>query len=103
MTENEDPVPTFTYLAKEARRRHPNFAYLHVSEARFGYMFGRVVKSSENNDFLREIWRGKAYISNCGYEREEAIEKADASENDLVSFGRHYTSNVSAVLTFCSL
>ena len=28
----DDPVPTFTYLVKEAVRRHPNLAYLHVPE-----------------------------------------------------------------------
>ena len=28
----DDPIPTFTYLVKEAVRRHPNLAYLHVPE-----------------------------------------------------------------------
>ena len=97
-TENGNPIPTFTYFVKEARRRHPNLAYLHVAEPRFGMFTGRAIKSTESNDFIREIWRGKPYVSNCGYEREEAIEHADANEHELVSFGRHYTSNVSTIV-----
>ncbi|VDC04744.1 unnamed protein product [Peniophora sp. CBMAI 1063] len=91
--ENDNPIPTFTYFVSEARRLHPELAYLHVSEPRLGALFGRTAKSTESNGFIREIWRGKPYISNGGYERDEAIKQADANENELIAFGRHYTSN----------
>ncbi|KZV65274.1 FMN-linked oxidoreductase [Peniophora sp. CONT] len=92
--ENEDPVPTFSYLVSELRRRHPDLAYLHVVEPRFGPTWtGRPVRGNESNDFLREIWHGKPYIVDSGYTREAAIEEADANEYTLVAFGRHYTSN----------
>ncbi|KZV65445.1 FMN-linked oxidoreductase [Peniophora sp. CONT] len=92
--ENEDPIPTFTYLVTELRRRHPDMAYLHVIEPRFGNVWtGRAVRAHESNDFLREIWRGKVYIADTGFTRETAIERADANEHDLVAIGRYYTSN----------
>ncbi|VDB95567.1 unnamed protein product [Peniophora sp. CBMAI 1063] len=92
--ENEDPVPTFSYLATELRRRHPDLAWLHVIEPRWGDSWsGRNIKTQESNDFLREIWRGKTYIVDGGYTRESAIEEADADEHVLVAIGRYYTSN----------
>ncbi|VDC01224.1 unnamed protein product [Peniophora sp. CBMAI 1063] len=72
--ENEDPVLTFSYLVSELRRRHPDFAYLHAVEPRLGPTWnGRPVKSNESNDFLRESWKGKPYITDSGYTRETAI------------------------------
>ncbi|KZV68022.1 FMN-linked oxidoreductase [Peniophora sp. CONT] len=92
--ENEDPVPTFSYLVSELRRRHPDFAYIHVPEPRFGSLdFGRTVKTHESNDFLHVIWRGKVYISGGGYTRETGMKQADADEHGLIAFGRNYTSN----------
>ena len=94
--ENENPVPTFSYLASELRKCHPNLAYLHVIEPRFATgSAARSARAHESNDFLREIWRGKVYISDGGYTRETAMEQADAHENVVVAFGRHYTANVS--------
>ncbi|VDB88486.1 unnamed protein product [Peniophora sp. CBMAI 1063] len=92
--ENEDPIPTFSYLVSELRRRHPDFAYLHVVEPRFGPTWnGRPVKGDESNEFLYEIWKGKPYITDSGYTRETAIAQAESDEHTLVAFGRDYTSN----------
>ena len=99
-SENEDPVPTFSYLVKELRQRHPDLAYLHVVEPRFGPTWtGRPVVGHESNAFLRDIWRGKPYIVDSGFTRDTAIEQADADENTLVAFGRYYTSNVRMVVS----
>ena len=96
LEENENPVPTFSYLATELRRRHPYLAWLHVAEPRYGSGWsGRSIKAHESNDFLRKIWRGKKYILDSGYTRETAIVEADTDEDVLVAFGRYYTSNVS--------
>ena len=29
-----DPIPTFTYLVSEIKKRHPDLAYIHVTEPR---------------------------------------------------------------------
>jgi NADPH2 dehydrogenase len=52
-----------------------------------------VTREEISNDFLRDIWRGKPYISDGGYNRETAIARAD-KDGDLITFGRYYTSNV---------
>ncbi|VDC02351.1 unnamed protein product [Peniophora sp. CBMAI 1063] len=91
--ENDDPVPTFSYFVSELRRRHLDFAYLHV-EPRFGPTWnGRPVKRNESSDFLHEIWKGKPYVTDNGYTRETAIAQAETDEHALVAFGRDYTSD----------
>ncbi|KAK0186110.1 hypothetical protein F5146DRAFT_1227714 [Armillaria mellea] len=89
-----DPKPTFLYLAAEIKRRHPNFAYLHAVEPRVvGTTFrdDNDIKPQEENDFLREVWAPKPFIS-AGHSRETAIKAAD-EKGDLVAFGRHFISN----------
>ena len=59
-----DPVPTFSYLVTELLARHPDLAYLHVTEKRLGTATpgGDIVSddvfSAEGteNDFIRAIW-----------------------------------------------
>ncbi|KAI9448666.1 NADH:flavin oxidoreductase/NADH oxidase [Russula earlei] len=93
-TPGSDPIPTFSYLVTELRRRHPNFAYLHVIEPRVSVVDDRVLdpESKESNDFLRDIWAGKLWISAGGFARESAIKQAD-ERGELIAFGRYYTSN----------
>ena len=98
---NEDPRPTFGYTVKELRKRHPELAFMEVLEPRVAGGHERTAKESESNDFLREIWRGKPYIANGGYNRESAIEQAEKS-GELVSLARWYTSNVCGISDFCS-
>jgi hypothetical protein len=50
----------------------------------------------ESNDFLRDIWAGKTWISAGGFTRDSAIKQAD-ERGELVAFGRYYTSNVRLV------
>ncbi len=91
-----DPKPTFSYLAGEIKRRYPNFAYLHAVEPRvagFTFRDENDIKPQEENDFLREVWAPKPFIS-AGHSRETAIEAAD-EKGDLVAFGRQFISNVS--------
>jgi NADPH2 dehydrogenase len=93
-----NPVPVFSYLVEELRRRHPNFGYLHVVESRVQGIFDRDDRAvlEESNDFLRAIWAGKAWISAGGFSRDNAIKQAD-EKGELVAFGRLYTSNVSLI------
>lgn len=95
-----NPVPVFSYLVEELAKRHPKLGYLHVIEPRVKGVFDRDdhVANKESNDFLRDIWAGKAWIAAGGFSRESAIKQAD-EKGELVAFGRHYTSNVSLITT----
>lgn len=90
-----NPIPVFSYLVAELRRRHPNFGYLHVIEPRVVGIFDRTAEkeSKDSNDFMRTIWAGKRWISAGGFSRDSAIKQAD-ERGELIAFGRHYTSNV---------
>ena len=87
-----DPVPTFAALAMFIRDRYPDFAYIHVIEPRVDGVTLRQAGAHESNDFLREIWRPRPFISAGGYERDDAI--FAAKRGDLVAFGRYFISNV---------
>ncbi|KAF7798996.1 hypothetical protein EIP86_010226 [Pleurotus ostreatoroseus] len=88
----ENPKPTFTYLVNKISEKHPNLAYLHLVEPRAEGNTDRVVRPGESNDFLRDIWAPRPFISAGGFTRELALEHADKT-GDLVAFGRSYISN----------
>jgi NADPH2 dehydrogenase len=103
-TPGGSPIPTYSYLVSELRRRHPNFGYLHVIEPRVQGTGDRVDRAfeQESNDFLRKIWTGKLWISAGGFTRESAIKHAD-ERGELIAFGRYYTSNVRLITFIPSL
>ncbi|KAK0229156.1 FMN-linked oxidoreductase [Armillaria nabsnona] len=72
----KDPKPTFSYLVSQIKGKSPNFAYIHVVEP-------RIVRTSDENGFLREILAPKPVISAGGYDQSTAIAVAD-EKNDLV-------------------
>ncbi|KAJ2918835.1 hypothetical protein MD484_g1623, partial [Candolleomyces efflorescens] len=92
----KDPVPQFTHFVSALARDHPNLAYLHVVEApsveeRIDTQ-GLADVPEESNDFLRQIWAPRPFIS-CGlYTRDSAIEGAE-KKGDIIAFGHHFTSN----------
>ncbi|GJE97323.1 alkene reductase [Phanerochaete sordida] len=90
----EDPKPTFAYLVTQLRDRFPSLAYIHVIEPRInGDGLDRSVDKGESNDFLREIWKPRPFISAGGYtERELALEAAERT-GDLIAAGRLFISN----------
>ena len=47
----------------------------------------------QENDFLREIWAPRPFISAGGYKRPLAIETAEA-KGDIIAFGRAFIANV---------
>ncbi|KAJ7871137.1 hypothetical protein B0H14DRAFT_3083814 [Mycena olivaceomarginata] len=74
-----DPRPTYTYLVTQLSSRFPDLAYLHVVEPRVdGATTLSAVKEGHSNDFLREIWGDRPFISAGG---------------DLVAFARPYIAN----------
>lgn len=52
----------------------------------------------QSNDFLREIWSPRPVITAGGYDRDLALEVAEA-KGDLIAFGRPFISNVSHFIT----
>lgn len=90
-----DPKPTFSHIVTALRDRYPNLAYLHVAEQRINGPAASDNRFSEeeSNDFLREIWGDRPYISAGGHTRQSGIEGAE--KGDLVAYGRAFISNVS--------
>ena len=83
----DDPKPTFAYLAQRIKDLYPNFAFLDVIEVE------RQRDGKESNEFLRDVWSPKVFISNSGYDRQKGMELADRT-GGLVSYGRHFLANV---------
>jgi NADPH2 dehydrogenase len=91
----DDPRPTYAHLATELRDRYPDFAYLHVVEPRAnGDSTATAMKEHASNEFLREIWGSRPFISAGGYTRASAIAAAQ-EKGDLIAFARPYIANVS--------
>ncbi|KAI0744501.1 NADH:flavin oxidoreductase/NADH oxidase [Earliella scabrosa] len=88
----EDPVLTFTYLVSQVLQRHPNMAYLHVVEPGVAGGVDISAHESESNDFLRQLWQPRPFISAGRYTRESAIKRADET-GELIAFGRRFISN----------
>ena len=86
-----DPIPTFAEVVKRIRDAYPDFAYIHVLEAPAAERSSAPQKLS--NKVLRDIWGDRPYIANTDFERDTAIETVE-KEGGLVSFGRHFISNV---------
>lgn len=91
-----DPKPTFSYVAIQLRDRYPALAYIHLVEPRV--QGTETVKAGpppgESNDFLREIWAPRPFISAGGYTRELGIDVAE-TKGDLIAYGRPFIANVS--------
>lgn len=91
----EEPKPTFAYLVQQIKHLHPSFAYIHVVEPRIvGSNDGDEVYPDASNDFLREIWSPKRFITAGGYgsKLEAAFSAAEKQEGELVAFGRYFLS-----------
>ncbi|CCL99891.1 uncharacterized protein FIBRA_01916 [Fibroporia radiculosa] len=84
-----DPKPTFAYLVSRLASTHTDLAYIHVIEPRIEE---HEPEPGESNDFLREIWAPRAYISAGGYKRQLAFMDAEKT-GDLIAFGRLFLAN----------
>ena len=97
-----DPLPTFAEVVKRIRVGYPDFAYIHVLEPTTHHHTqikadgeGEIGKAS--NKLLRDIWGDGVYITNSDFGRDSAIETVE-KEGGLVSFARHFISNVSKMI-----
>jgi NADPH2 dehydrogenase len=95
-----DPKPTFAHLITQLRDQHSDLAYIHIIEDRVGAdgitALGQIPEEN-SNDFLREIWSERRFLSAAGYTRELGIEFADG-KGDLIVYGRPFLANVSCHL-----
>ncbi len=95
-----DPIPTYTYLVSSLRDLYPDLAYVHAIEA---YNPSGSHDASpppdasflKYNNFLRDIWAPRPFISAGGYSSAERIISAAESTNDIIAMGRYFISNVS--------
>ena len=83
----DDPRPTFGYLAQRIKELYPNFAFFDVAEVE------RPRDGRESNDFLRDVWAPKVFMSNGGYDLQKGTDLADRT-GGLVGYGRHFLANV---------
>jgi len=102
----KDPVPTYTYLITQIIQRHPDLAYLHVTEKRLESQNKKHNASSDTfvaegaeNDFIRDLWSAygtnqRRLITAGGYTRETGM-KVSQLKGDLIAYGRLFISNVS--------
>ncbi|KAH7904663.1 hypothetical protein BJ138DRAFT_1130863 [Hygrophoropsis aurantiaca] len=84
-----DPVPTYSYLVRELCMY--DLAYLHVIEPRVGGAWDCDGAPSQSNQFIRDIWGRRTYISAGGYTRQTALNAAE--KGGLIAFGRLFISN----------
>ncbi|KAJ3486697.1 hypothetical protein NLI96_g4055 [Meripilus lineatus] len=77
---------------KQIAQTYPGLSYLHVTEPRVAGSQDRDIQEGESNDFLRQIWSPRPFITAGGYDRTLAIDVAERTDN-LVAFGRHFLSN----------
>ena len=95
-----DPLPTFVEVVKRIRAGYPNFAYLHIIEPTSHHSLIHRPRGEANTGIkdsskpLRDIWGDGVYIANSEFGRDSAIEVVE-KEGGLVSFARHFISNVS--------
>ncbi|CAE6510173.1 unnamed protein product [Rhizoctonia solani] len=98
----EDPVPTFSYVVKELAKRHTDLAYVHFvepvvsgdSDQRVEHAYDTGSASHpDSNDFAREIWAPRTFLSAGGYKPESGEEAANKYGNTAIVFGRYFIAN----------
>lgn len=103
----DDPIPTFKYMTEQISARYPNLMYLHFVESR--------VKGDDdddtdtahhgeapvaNNEYAREMWAPRPFISAGGYSNAVGAAAKAADERGVItSWGRGFIANVSIFLS----
>lgn len=84
---------TFSFFASEIKRKHPQFAYLHLVEPRASGIYDAVPGEHESLDFLAKIWSPSPLLIAGGHKLEDADRSAAQYENSLAVYGRYFISN----------
>ncbi|KAG2171912.1 hypothetical protein INT43_001388 [Umbelopsis isabellina] len=85
-----NPVETWGYLTQAIQNKYPNLAYLHFVESRISGNADKV--GLESLEPFHKIWKG-VFLRAGGLTLESATAAADANDNDVLVFGRHFISN----------
>ncbi|KAJ7793332.1 NADH:flavin oxidoreductase/NADH oxidase [Mycena olivaceomarginata] len=83
-----DPVPTYSHIVSEPKRLHPTLAYIHVIEPRISpdpSVDTSPQNAGQSNDFIRDIWGDRPFISGGGFTRDSGIKLAEECKNPLVA------------------
>ncbi|KAF8320771.1 FMN-linked oxidoreductase [Clavulina sp. PMI_390] len=89
-----DPVPTFTYMIEEIKKRYPKFMYLHMIEPRIAGVVEEEGGPDDSNDFAYKIWAPRPYLRAGGFSTDPSKGIAAAEqEGVLVVFGRAFIAN----------
>ncbi|KAI0630096.1 NADH:flavin oxidoreductase/NADH oxidase [Trametes polyzona] len=86
----ENPIPTFSYLAKQLKERFPSLAYLHVVTPKV--MGSKGPDNEEDVHFINKIWAPHRAITTGGYDRETALKTAEET-GQLIGFGQAFLAN----------
>ncbi|CAE6501883.1 unnamed protein product [Rhizoctonia solani] len=92
----QDPIPTFSYVVQELSQRYSDLAYIHFVESTMEEQSTKgtqPIEQIESNDFARDIWSPRTFLSAGGYDAEKAEEAANKHENTAIVFGRYFISN----------
>ncbi|KZP21341.1 FMN-linked oxidoreductase [Athelia psychrophila] len=90
-----NPGPQFTHLISTIRDLYPDFAYLHILEARVDGVVDRETVSVnllKERDALHALWAPRPLITAGGYDRELGLDVAQKT-GQLVAYGRLFISN----------
>ncbi|KAL0953037.1 hypothetical protein HGRIS_007239 [Hohenbuehelia grisea] len=89
-----DPKPTFSYFVSRIAEYFRNLAYLHLVED-YDFVSDHRNESygtpGKDNEFIRDIWGSRPFITNGGHDLKSAI--ATAEQGNIVAFGRQFISN----------
>ncbi|ORY63802.1 hypothetical protein BCR35DRAFT_308758 [Leucosporidium creatinivorum] len=88
-----DIKETYSYYAREIKKRFPDLAYLHAVESRIAGNVMVDADESETLDFLHDIWSPKPFFVAGGFKEESAAQEVARGDNVAVVFGRYFISN----------
>lgn len=95
----EDPMPTFSYVVKELAKRHTDLAYIHFVEPvvsgdsdQHAHDTGSA-KHPDSNDFARELWGSRTFLSAGGYNAKSGEEAVNKYGNAAIVYGRYFIFN----------
>jgi 2,4-dienoyl-CoA reductase-like NADH-dependent reductase (Old Yellow Enzyme family) len=89
---DENPVETFSIITQLIQDRFDKLAYLHFLEPRISGSNDKSEVGSETLEPFHKIWKG-VFLRAGGHTLESASAAAQANENDVLVFGRHFISN----------
>jgi len=92
----DNPVPQYTHFIETLARNHPNFAYIHLVNARVSGVETKTdINPSETLDFAKAAWGDRPFLSCGSWDPDSASShmEGNGTEYEAIVFGRHFISN----------